>query len=86
NAFPLGRVQSQPAWLHTLKTGGCNACHALGTPGTRIVPKQFTAEFPTATDAWTRRIQSGGAQLQMARDIGNLEPARAIELFADWTD
>jgi hypothetical protein len=86
SAFPLGRVQNQQSWLHTLKTGGCNACHALGTPGTRVVPKQFTAEFPTPTDAWTRRIQSGGAQLQMARDIGNLEPARAIELFADWTD
>ena len=86
NAFPLGRVQNQQAWLHTVKTGGCNACHALGTPGTRIMPQQFTAEFPNSTDAWTRRIQSGGAQLQMARDIGNLEPARAIELFADWTD
>src|SRR5262249_35950590 len=84
--FPLGRVQNQQSWLHTLKTGGCNACHALGTPWTRTVPKQFTSEFPTMTDAWTRRIQSGGAQLQTARDIGSLEPARAIELFADWTD
>src|SRR5262252_2180779 len=31
-AFPLGRVQNQGAWLHTLKTGGCVACHGLGTP------------------------------------------------------
>ena len=86
SAFPLGRVPTQGAWLHTLKTGGCNACHALGTPWTRNMPKQFSTEFPLSTDAWTRRIQSGGAQLQMARDIGSLEPARAIELFADWTD
>ena len=50
------------------------------------MPKQFTRRIPDLTDAWTRRIQSGGAQLQMARDVGNLEPARAIELFADWTD
>jgi hypothetical protein len=83
--FPVGRVETQGSWLHTLKTGGCNACHALGTPGTRSLPKQFTAEFPLATDAWTRRIQAGGAQSQMARDIGNLDPGRALTLFADWT-
>ena len=85
NEFPVGRVQTQGAWLNTLKTGGCNACHALGTPLTRQIPKQFTAEFHEPTDAWTRRIQAGGAQGQMARDIGNLDPARALTLFADWT-
>jgi len=86
NEFPVGRVVSQGAWLDTLKTGGCVACHALGTPGTRVIPKTFTDQFPDLTDAWTRRIQSGGAQGQMARDIGTLEPARAITLFADWTN
>ncbi len=83
--FPLGRVATQGAWLHTLKTGGCNACHALGTPWTRVMPKQFSAEFHEPTDAWTRRIQSGGAQSQMARDIGNMEPTRALTEFASWT-
>jgi len=83
--FPVGHVQSQGAWLSTLKTGGCVACHALGTPGTRNLPKTFSDQFTDSTDAWTRRIQSGGAQAQMARDIGSLEPARAITLFADWT-
>ena len=85
NEFPLGRVKSQGDWLNTLKTGGCVGCHGLGTPWTRQVPKQFTDEFHEPTDAWTRRIQSGGAQSQMARDIGNLEPGRALTLFADWT-
>jgi hypothetical protein len=83
--FPLGHVPSQQAWLSTLKTGGCISCHALGTPGTRNLPVQFSKEFADPVDAWTRRIQSGGAQGQMARDIGSLEPARAISLFADWT-
>ena len=84
--FPVGRVPTQQAWLSTLKTGGCNACHALGTPGTRNLPKQFLDQFADPVDAWTRRIQSGGAQAQMARDIGSLEPARAVALFADWTN
>ncbi len=84
--FPVGRVASQGAWLNTLKTGGCVGCHGLGTPWTRQVPKQFATEFPDHADAWTRRIQSGGAQMQMARDIGSLEPGRALTLFADWTD
>jgi hypothetical protein len=83
--FPVGRVESQGAWLNTLKTGGCVSCHGLGTPGTRRVPKMFTDEFHDITDAWTRRIQSGGAQAQMARDIGSLEPARALTFFGDWT-
>jgi hypothetical protein len=86
SAFPLGPVANQGAWLHTVKTGGCNSCHAMGTPGTRLMPKQFSDEFPRSTDAWTRRIQAGGAQAQMARDIGTLDTGRAIELFADWTD
>jgi hypothetical protein len=83
--FPVGRVNTQGAWLNTLKTGGCVGCHGLGTPGTRSVPKMFTDEFHNVADAWTRRIQSGGAQAQMARDIGSLEPARALTLFGDWT-
>jgi hypothetical protein len=83
--FPVGRVATQGAWLNTLKTGGCVGCHGLGTPGTRRVPKMFTDEFHNVADAWTRRIQSGGAQAQMARDIGSLEPARALTLFGDWT-
>jgi hypothetical protein len=49
------------------------------------MPAVFSDEFHDPADAWTRRIQSGGAQSQMARDIGNLEPARALTEFADWT-
>lgn len=84
--FPLGRVQSQGQWLGTLKSGGCVGCHSLGSPWTRQLPAEFTKEFPDHAEAWTRRIQSGGAQSQMARDIGNLEPSRALTEFASWTD
>src|ERR1700676_2130924 len=51
--FPVGRVPSQGAWLNTLKTGGCVGCHALGSPGTRRVPKMFSDEFQHTAGAWT---------------------------------
>src|SRR6266851_7412556 len=43
--LPVGRVETQGAWLNTLKTGGCVGCHSLGSPGTRRVPKMFSDEF-----------------------------------------
>src|SRR5437868_5614021 len=55
--FPLGKVKSQAAWLNDVKTSGCMSCHALGTKGTREIPKEFS-NMPAA-DAWARRIQSG---------------------------
>jgi hypothetical protein len=36
--FPLGPVQSQQQWLNTIKSGACQSCHAIGTPGMRHVP------------------------------------------------
>ena len=40
--FPLAKVKDQPEWLNVIKSGGCNACHAMGSPGTRTMPKDFT--------------------------------------------
>jgi hypothetical protein len=82
--FPVGKVKDQPEWLNVIKSGGCNACHAMGTPGTRTMPKDFT--HMKSADAWARRIQSGQAMAQMARDISRLDSQRALSLFADWTD
>ena len=84
NEFPVGKVKSQGEWLSVVKTNGCNGCHAMGTPGTRSIPKDFT--HMSSVDAWTRRIQSGQALPQMARDINRLDAPRALALFADWTD
>ncbi len=82
--FPLAKVKDQPEWLNVIKSAGCNACHAMGTPGTRTMPKDFT--HMNSTEAWARRIQSGQAMTQMARDISRLDSQRALQLFADWTD
>src|SRR5438876_1467040 len=32
-------VKSQADWIQRLKSGGCTACHQLGTKGTREIPK-----------------------------------------------
>jgi hypothetical protein len=82
--FPVGKVKNQGEWLNVVKTNGCNGCHAMGTPGTRTMPKDFAHMNPP--DAWARRIQSGQALPQMARDINRVDPQRALALFADWTD
>jgi hypothetical protein len=84
NEFPVGKVKNQGEWLSVVKTNGCNGCHAMGTPGTRTIPKDFT--HMSSVDAWARRIQSGQALPQMARDINRVDAPRALSLFADWTD
>ena len=83
--FPLGKAhETQREWLNQIKTTGCMSCHALGTKGTRTMPKDF-AHMKSA-EAWARRIQSGQALTQMARDITRLDSQRALALFGDWTD
>jgi hypothetical protein len=83
--FPLPKIKSQGEWLNIVKSGACQSCHALGTPGTRTISKTL-GEFKNSSEAWLRRLQSGGAQMFMARDIGRLDTDRALKLFGDWTD
>ena len=83
--FPVGKVPAQAEWLNVVKSNGCNGCHALGTPGTRTISKEL-GQFNSSAEAWARRITSGQALTQMARDLGRLDSRRAFELFGDWTD
>ena len=83
--FPLPKIKSQGAWLNIIKTGACQSCHSLGTKGMRTIPVGL-GEFKNSVEAWTRRIQSGGARALMARDITRLDTDVALKLFADWTD
>jgi hypothetical protein len=78
-------VKSQDDWIRTIKSGGCTACHQLGTRGTRLVPDEYR-KLGTSVAAWERRVQSGQAGTQMLATIDNLGHARALQLFADWTD
>ena len=83
--FPAGPVKSQPEWVNIIKTSGCMSCHALGTLGTRTMPKDF-AHFKSSAEAWGRRIASGQAMTQMTTVLGRLDGPRALALWGDWTD
>jgi hypothetical protein len=78
-------MKSQPDWLASVKSLGCMSCHALGTIGTRTIPKEL-GEFKNSTEAWQRRIQSGQTMTQMNNRVGRLGPQRSLALWADWTD
>jgi hypothetical protein len=78
-------IKSQSEWIRSLKSGGCTACHQLGTKGTREIPKQL-GTFHTSAEAWERRIQSGQAGAQMAGGLNAMGKERALAMFADWTD
>ena len=83
--FPLGKASSQGHWLAGIKTHGCISCHQLGNKATRVIPKEL-GEFKSSMDAWQRRVLSGQASEVMMRNLNDVEPKRALALFADWTD
>jgi hypothetical protein len=83
--FPLPKIKTQGEWLNIVKSGACQSCHALGTPGTRTIPKEFGL-FASSSEAWERRLMSGQAQSFMTRDITRLDTELALKLFGDWTD
>ncbi|HKA40464.1 MAG TPA: carboxypeptidase-like regulatory domain-containing protein [Burkholderiales bacterium] len=78
-------IKSQGEWLNTVKTNGCISCHAIGTPGTRNMPKDF-AHFKSSTEAWGRRIASGQAMTNMITAASRLGLDKSLSLWADWTD
>ncbi len=78
-------VKSQAEWLRVLKSGGCWACHQLGSKGTREIP-QALGPFASSVAAWDRRVQSGQAGGQMLATLNQLGRNRALAMFADWTD
>ena len=78
-------LKTQAQWLRMVKSGGCTACHQLGTKGTREIPKEL-GTFPTSVAAWQRRLQSGQAGAGMVRALGDFGAERILKEFADWTD
>ena len=78
-------MTSQAAWLRQLKSGGCTACHQLGTQATREIPEDL-GHFPSSVAAWDRRIKSGQAGGNMDQGLNTLGRERALKVLADWTD
>jgi hypothetical protein len=58
--FPLPKIKSQGEWLTVIKSGACQSCHPLGTPGMRRIGKEL-GEFQNSADAWEKRLQAGSA-------------------------
>ncbi len=83
--FPLGKAQTQGHWLAGVKTHGCISCHQLGNKSTRVISKEL-GEFKSSLEAWQRRVLSGQASEVMMRNLNDVEPKRALALFAEWTD
>ena len=77
-------MESQAAWIRTLKSGGCIVCHQLGNKATREIPTEL-GEFDSLVAAWDRRIQSGQAGGNMITGLNRMGRQRALEMFADWT-
>ena len=78
-------IKSQGDWIQRVKSGGCTACHALGTKATREVPTAL-GPFSTTVAAWDRRVKSGQAGDQMSGALNQFGRARVLKMFAEWTD
>jgi hypothetical protein len=78
-------MRSQAQWIQTMKSGGCLACHQMGSKGTREIPAAL-GHFNTSTEAWDRRVQSGQAGGGMSSALNRIGRERALREFADWTD
>ena len=78
-------VKTQGDWIRSVKSGGCTACHALGTKATREIPTAL-GPFPNTAAAWERRVKSGQAGAQMSGALNGFGRARVLKMFADWTD
>jgi hypothetical protein len=79
------KLKSQGQWLTNVKTQGCVSCHQLGNKPTRTISEEL-GNFKSSLEAWQRRVLSGQASEVMMRNLNDIEPKRALELFADWTD
>jgi hypothetical protein len=79
-------LRSQEQWLDIVKTNGCYTCHALGNKATRTISPTLRESAKSSEGVWQRRIQSGQALTQMTTNLGRMGNARALKLFADWTD
>src|SRR2546427_7780102 len=75
-------VKSQAEWIRILKSGGCWACHQLGSTGTREIP-QALGTFESSTAAWLRRLQSGQAGGQKIRNLRRSGAEVALAMIAD---
>jgi hypothetical protein len=79
-------IKSQAQWItESIGTDACISCHQIGNKLTRTMPKSL-GPFASSSAGWERRIQSGQAGGQMIARFNNIGKARALGMYADWTD
>ncbi len=78
-------MKSQGEYLNLVKTNGCVTCHQLGNKATRTIPTAL-GEFKSGHEAWTRRIQSGQAGLNMVNTMDRMGTQATLKMFGDCTD
>jgi hypothetical protein len=80
-------VRSQGEWIRNIvNTDGCTGCHQMGGPATRTIPESFRGGSEDSRAAWDQRIKSGQAGGGMNARFTQVGRARALGMYADWTD
>jgi hypothetical protein len=80
-------IKTQGEWIRNIvNTDGCTGCHQMGGPATRTIPASILGQFEDTKMAWDRRIQSGQAGGGMSARFTQVGRARALAMYADWTD
>src|SRR6185369_896469 len=80
-------IKTQGEWIRNIvNTDGCTGCHQMGNPATRTIPSSIREQFPDSKMAWDRRIQAGQAGGGMSARFTQVGRARALAMYADWTD
>src|SRR5215467_8023240 len=79
-------IKSQGEWIRSVvNTDGCTGCHQLGNKATREISPAL-GSFTSSAEAWDRRIQSGQAGGGMSARLTQVGRARALAMWADWSD
>jgi hypothetical protein len=78
-------IKNQAQYLRQVKSGGCLACHALGTIGTRNLNDSLLA-LGSHEKGWERRTMSGQAGGNMVSALTQMGRERTLKMFADWTE
>ena len=79
-------IKSQGEWIRSvINTDGCSGCHQLGGKATREIPPAYE-NAKNSKEAWDRRIQAGQAGGGMSNRFSQVGRARALAMYADWTD
>ena len=82
----MEQIKSQGEWLNIIKSGACQSCHALGTPGTRTISKRL-GDFQELGRCLGARGSKPAAHRPSWRATSRASaPKKALKMFGEWTD